>query len=147
MARLARLPQFWLAVFVIAGLILGRIVDVAAPYWVQLAGLVLAGTAIALMGWAGATLAKARTTLMPGVRPKALVTSGPFRFSRNPIYLGDLLLLAGLLMAVQAVAGIVMLPFFAWLLWDRFIRLEEHILEASFGEMFRAYKARTRRWI
>lgn len=147
MARLAALPQFWLAVFVIAGLVLGRIVALPVSYPVQVAGLALAGAGIAMMMWAAATLARARTSMIPGVRPKALVTQGPFRFSRNPIYLGDLLLMAGILIALDAAAGVVMVPFFGWLLADRFIRLEEKVIEAEFGEDFRSYMAKTRRWL
>lgn len=147
MARLSALPQFWLAVFVIAGLALGRIAAFPLSGLVQLVGLLLAAMGIALMMWAAATLSRARTSLMPGVSPKALVTWGPFRFSRNPVYLGDLLLLTGLLIAFDALAGVVMVPFFAWLLFDRFIRQEERLIEARFGADFRVYMLNTRRWI
>lgn len=147
MARLAALPQFWLAVFVLAGLVMGRIAPFPLPHAVQIAGLVLTGVGIALMIWAAAVMARARTTVLPGQVPAQLVTHGPFRLSRNPIYLGDVAVLGGFLLAMDAPAGLTLVPFFIWLLHDRFIRQEEAIIAAQFGPAFDDWQRRVRRWI
>jgi len=93
------------------------------------------------------TLARHRTTVNPYKAASALCTSGPFRFSRNPIYLGDWFLLAGL----SLLLGTWWPPLCAPLVWAALhfgvIRHEEQHLEARFGESYRAYKARVRRWI
>lgn len=147
MARLAALPQFWLAAFVVAGMLLGRLWPVALPKAVQVAGLGVTAAGIGLMMWAAATMTRARTSFMPGLVPKALVTDGPFRFSRNPIYLGDLLVMGGFLLALQLPVGLVLLPVFAQVLTRFFILPEERVIEAGFGQGFRDYKARVRRWL
>ncbi|WP_294923175.1 isoprenylcysteine carboxylmethyltransferase family protein [uncultured Paracoccus sp.] len=147
MARLAALPQFWLAAFVVAGMLLGRLWPVALPKAVQVAGLGVTAAGIGLMMWAAATMTRARTSFMPGLVPKALVTDGPFRFSRNPIYLGDLLVMGGVLLALQLPVGLVLLPVFAQALTRFFILPEERVIEAEFGQGFRDYKARVRRWL
>ena len=146
-ARLAALPQAWLVPFALAGLALGRIFPVSPSPLMRGAGIFLVLAGLALMFWAARTMLRARTTVMPGRRPDALVTDGPFRFSRNPIYLGDVIVLAGLMLALDAVPGLVVVPGFAWLLAQRFIRQEEEMAAAAFGTEYAGYKARVRRWI
>ena len=93
------------------------------------------------------TFARHRTTVNPYSGASTLCTRGPFRFSRNPIYLGDWFLLAG----VSLLLGTFWPLLFAPLIWImiRFgvIRHEEVHLEAKFGDAYRDYKARVRRWI
>ncbi len=101
---------------------------------------------LGLAGWGIATLWRAKTTVEPRRVPTRLVTAGPFRRSRNPLYLSQLLFLAGL--------GLLGFP---WLLpiavpqailLDRLvIPREERLLEACFGEAFGSYRKRVRRWL
>ena len=111
-----------------------------------LAGLLI-GLALALFVWTLWTFWRHHTTVNPFRGASALCTSGPFRLSRNPIYLGDWLLL---------VAGCLLLHtwwpvLFAPIVWAavRFgvIGNEERHLEARFGQAYRDYKARVRRWV
>ena len=146
-ARLAALPQVWLLPFVLAGLALGRIFPLGPSPLMRGAGIFLVLAGLALMFWAARTMLRARTTVMPGRRPDALVTNGPFRFSRNPIYLGDLIVLAGLMLARDAAPGLIVVPGFAWLLTRRFIEQEEQVVAAAFGTEYADYKTRVRRWI
>lgn len=77
----------------------------------------------------------------------ALVTSGVFRLSRNPIYLGFLSALIGFAIWLGALTSILVLPFFVWYM-NRFqIRPEEAALRARFGEEFEQYISQVRRWI
>ncbi|MFC3568921.1 methyltransferase family protein [Paracoccus simplex] len=147
MTRLAALPQAWLVLFAAAGLGLGWFLPLNLPPLLRGAGLLLVAAGLGLMLWAALTMRRARTTVMPGRRPEALVEAGPFRFSRNPIYLGDVILLAGLMLALSAPLGLALLPVFVWLLQDRFIRKEEEVIAAAFGSAYDRYRLRVRRWI
>ena len=87
------------------------------------------------------------TTIKPFEESSALVTAGPYRFTRNPMYLGMVLVLVGTAILMGTVSPIVVIPLFAWLIAVRFIRFEEAMLEGRFGETFVDYKRRVRRWI
>lgn len=107
-------------------------------------GLVLAG--LVLMVAAAVQMALARTTVIPRRTPAALVTAGLFSLSRNPIYLGDALILLGAILWLDAVLALPLLITFIWLIDARFIRDEESRLTAAFGPEFDLWAARTRRW-
>ncbi|SMP00172.1 methyltransferase family protein [Paracoccus laeviglucosivorans] len=145
LARLAALPQAWLVPFGLAGLMLGWLLP-DLPRLRPLGWLIVAG-GLALMGWAALVMQRARTTVWPGQRPARLVTWGPFALSRNPIYLGDLILLAGVFLVANAPAGLVVLPGFALFLTRRFILSEEAMVQDAFGAEFSAYRRKTRRWL
>ncbi|SIP89936.1 Phospholipid methyltransferase [Paracoccus thiocyanatus] len=146
-ARLAGLPPVWLGLFALAGAALGRLLPLELPPALRDLGLLLVAAALALMLWAAFTMWRARTTVIPGRLPAALVTQGPFRFSRNPIYLADLILLAGLMLALSAPAGLVAVPALALVLKRRFILREETVIAAAYGPAFDRYRKRVRRWI
>lgn len=109
----------------------------------------LAAGAASLMAAALVTMMRAKTTFNP-LKPETsarLVTHGVFRFSRNPIYLADLLLLVAFGAWLGNPATLPVLPLFVLYLARFQIRPEEDALEKLFGEEFRAYRARVRRWI
>lgn len=111
-----------------------------------------AGVAFALVGgafaaWALATFLFERTTPLPNRPASALVTRGPYRFSRNPMYTGLSVVFVGLALVGNTVWLVAVLPL-VWFLLTRFvIGHEEAYLERKFGEAYRAFKARTRRWL
>lgn len=107
--------------------------------------LVLGG--VGLMIWAVATMLRARTTPVPRRDPSAIVTHGPFAFSRNPIYLGDAMILLGLVLVWQSWIALAIVPLFIMLIERRFIKDEETRLTAQFKKEFSAYCGKTRRWI
>lgn len=112
-----------------------------------LPGTVLFWLGIVLIVLAALEFLRAKTTIVPRQAPKALIDGGVFRFSRNPIYLADVLILAGCALGWGSVIGLILVPVLIWVLRVRFIEGEEARLEAEFGDAYRAYKARTRRWI
>ena len=75
------------------------------------------------------------------------MTGGIFRFSRNPIYLADLLILCGFALIWGRVLGFLLVPVLAILLQRRFILPEEARMREKFGAAFDAYVAQTRRWL
>lgn len=147
MAKLLQLPQIWLALFCAAGFALGLALPVNLPPILRVAGFLSFGAGAALMIWAAGTMMRARTSVMPGRIPAAIVTTGPFAFSRNPIYLGDLAIFASLMLALETVAGLVLLPVFALTLNHLFIRSEEQRLAARFGADYARYCGVVRRWL
>jgi protein-S-isoprenylcysteine O-methyltransferase Ste14 len=104
---------------------------------------------VGLMAAAVASFVTANTTINPlkPSRASRLVTSGVFRLSRNPIYLGDLLALVAIAVWLGQAANIALLAGFVWYI-DRFqIRPEERALSTLFGAEYAAYCARVRRWL
>lgn len=109
----------------------------------------LLAAGVGLMAAAAASMFAAHTTINPLTPSRAsrLVTGGVFRFSRNPIYLGDLLILAALAVWLGQVANLALLPAFVAYLGRFQILPEERALTARFGAEYAAYRARVRRWI
>jgi protein-S-isoprenylcysteine O-methyltransferase Ste14 len=107
--------------------------------------LVPAGFAIVLTGFA--QLKKAGTTVLPHEPPTAFVTSGPYRFSRNPMYFGLFLILLGAAFLLQRLLGFIFPFVFGWIVSRRFIEPEEERLLATYGEDYESYLNRVRRWL
>ena len=116
-----------------------------APY--RYAGIVLMGLAIALAVWAALLFRRAGTGIVPFSPATALVTSGPYRFTRNPMYLGLSGTLLGAAVLMGSITPFVVIPAFMALIADRFIQGEEAMLERAFGSRYLEYKARVRRWL
>ena len=87
------------------------------------------------------------TDVKPWKTATALVDSGVYRFTRNPMYLGMALLYAGLAFAFESVGAWLFLPVVIIVIQTQVIAREERYLEAKFGEAYRDYKLRVRRWL
>jgi protein-S-isoprenylcysteine O-methyltransferase Ste14 len=118
-----------------------------APVWGAAIGLALAGAFIALAGVR--EFRRARTTVNPlaPARASSLVTGGVFGRTRNPMYLGMLLVLAGWAVWLGNAAAWLGLPLFVVVLNGLQIKPEERILRERFGAAFDDYAARVRRWL
>lgn len=101
---------------------------------------------LALIAWGGITLRRAGTTVRPDAGADRLVTDGPFRYRRNPIYMGEVLLFLGLAEATHNIWFVIAAPLFAIALYHLAILPEEQYLENRFGKAYLDYKERTRRW-
>jgi protein-S-isoprenylcysteine O-methyltransferase Ste14 len=113
----------------------------------RIAGALLIAAGIAL-GFAGAgALVRGGTTPSPHRPSRALVASGVYRLSRNPIYLSMAVLLLGLAIVIRSGWHLVMLVLLVAVLDRTQIPREERYLEALFGDAFRAYARRVRRWL
>ncbi|HTS02828.1 MAG TPA: isoprenylcysteine carboxylmethyltransferase family protein [Thermoanaerobaculia bacterium] len=111
------------------------------------AGAALAVLGLAFGGWAFATFVRAKTTPHPNHPVNALVTWGPYRVSRNPMYVGLSVFTAGLALVANTPWLFAVLPP-AWLALRRLvIDREEAYLERRFGDEYRTFLARTRRWL
>ena len=101
---------------------------------------------LALFIWTLVTFRRHRTTVNPYRAATSLCTEGPFRLSRNPIYLGDWFILAGASLLLATGWPLVFAPLIWAMLRYGVIRHEEAHLEARFGEVYRDYRSRVRRW-
>lgn len=121
--------------------------DMSLPPAVRLGGFGLMLVGFIIDGWAMLTLRRAHTTIMPHRGALVLVSDGPYRFSRNPIYVGNTIVIAGL--------GVVIASW--WLLLAAFaatalvfvlaVRREEMHLALRFGAAWDSYASRVRRWV
>lgn len=111
------------------------------------AGIALIGLALSVDLWAMSTLHEGHTTILPNRRSSHLVTQGPFRFSRNPIYVANLLLIIG--MGCVSMNGwfALLAPVDALLTHFLAVRREENHLLANFGFQYETYCSKVRRWV
>ena len=110
-------------------------------------GLLAIAAALALIVVGIRTLRRHNTTEMPHRASEHLVTEGPFGLSRNPIYLGDTLLLIGIGLAAGIWWFILLAVVAAFVTQKLAIEREERHLDARFGKRFRDYRKKVRRWI
>jgi protein-S-isoprenylcysteine O-methyltransferase Ste14 len=149
-------PPFLFVAGILAGLALDRwvirlrLTDVGGPS---------AGMAFVVLGWIGilagltlmlwglGTFARARTSVMP-IRPaRTLVIAGPYRFTRNPMYVGLTALYLGLALLVKTLWPIVLLPGVLGALYQFVVQPEERYLASAFGVEYVEYRRRVRRWL
>ncbi|UCC71930.1 MAG: isoprenylcysteine carboxylmethyltransferase family protein [Gemmatimonadota bacterium] len=137
----------FLALLVMVGLhFLMPVATVIAWPW-RLVGIGPLVTGVIINVIADRAFQKAGTTVKPFQQSSALITSGVYRFSRHPMYLGIVLTIVGIACLMGSLAPFAVIPFLALLLDRRFIRIEERMLEERFDEAWLQYKARVRRWI
>ena len=102
---------------------------------------------LALVVWVAALFRRRKTTIKPGDVSSALVTDGPFRISRNPIYLGMTSILVGTAIALGSLMPWMVVPVFVALVGYNVIPVEEAMLADVFGQSYADYRAKVRRWI
>jgi protein-S-isoprenylcysteine O-methyltransferase Ste14 len=114
-------------------------------YWVG--GLIVAGAVLGL-GWRSVVqLRRTGQSENPWKPTTEIVERGPFRFTRNPMYLQMVLVCIGIAVAMMNLWILILTPICAWLLQRFAILPEERYLERKFGETYLAYKRRVRRWL
>jgi protein-S-isoprenylcysteine O-methyltransferase Ste14 len=116
----------------------------ASALWPGVAVIAL-GVAVAV--WGARTLHVAGTNVSPYHPSTAVVDSGPFRFSRNPLYVGMTLSYTGLTLAFNTWWGIIVLIPVLLVMHFGVIRREERYLEGKFGESYRRYRSEVRRYL
>jgi protein-S-isoprenylcysteine O-methyltransferase Ste14 len=103
--------------------------------------------ALALGVWAIVTMTRAGSNVPTNLPTTTIVESGPYRFTRNPIYLGMFLVLTGLAIAFDNLWLLVMLLPFALVIRYGIVAREEAYLERKFGDVYLDYRSRVRRWL
>jgi len=97
--------------------------------------------------WALNLCARASTTVRPSKKPTALVTRGPFRFSRHPMYMGMSVALCGVAVLLGSAGPWLVVPLYFVFVARRFAGAEERMMAEVFGEDYRRYSAGVRRWL
>jgi protein-S-isoprenylcysteine O-methyltransferase Ste14 len=143
-------PPILVGAVLAGGVLLGRLYPLAWPGMddlpARIVGYGIGAAGIALVAWGFLTLWRAGTTIMPNQRADRLVTEGAFRFRRNPIYMGEVLIFLGLAELTHNIWFAILAPLLAITLYVLAIRPEEQHLETRFGQAYLDYKGRTRRW-
>ncbi len=149
MLREIDIPPLWLGIFIAMAWALDAWFPGWATGWAWLrpVGYGLVGLGLLAMALALIEFLRNHTTFVPRRVPTAFLQHGIYRFSRNPIYLGDALVLAGLILAWDVLPALLLVPLFMALIARRYIAGEEAGLEARFGAEFLAWKKRVRRWL
>jgi len=144
-----RPPIAW-TVAVLAGLALNwflplPFVPAAVPAgWL---GATVFALALALFAWAIATITRAGSNVPSSLPTTTIVDTGPYRFTRNPIYLGMALGLIGLAIALNSLWLLLALVPFVLVIRYAVITREEAYLQRKFGDVYRRYCVRARRWL
>ncbi|MDW3184519.1 isoprenylcysteine carboxylmethyltransferase family protein [Roseobacter sp.] len=143
-------PPVWLTGFAVLAWLQSQYVSfdlsLAHPVTLLLAGLFV-GAGIVLTLLAVMEFRRHKTTIIPHETPDSLIQSGVFGRSRNPIYLADVLILAGLCLWWDAILALALVPILVWVLERRFIVPEENRMRRVFRADFARYEQKVRRWL
>ncbi|WP_257656700.1 methyltransferase family protein [Parapedobacter lycopersici] len=139
-------PDLYFFVFIALSFLfhyLCPVLTVISFSWVGIAFIIIGAVIVALTN---SILLKKRTSVNPFDSPSSLITSGPFRWSRNPIYLGMTLALLGIAILLGSLSPFIFPLVFTIIIDRSFIQNEESKLEKLFGKEYLAYKKRVNRW-
>jgi protein-S-isoprenylcysteine O-methyltransferase Ste14 len=143
------LPPVYLLVAVVAMIALNYLLPVRqiVPGWWRWLGAVPIVAGLGVVLWVATLFSRHKTTIKPGEVSTHLIAEGPFRFSRNPIYLSMILVLIGLAVVLGGLTPWFVIPLFVVVIMWNIIPVEEAMLAEVFGDEYAQYRARVRRWI
>ena len=145
-------PVLFVGAFIIGWLIetrIGRLPLIgsgSAPRGVQVVASLVALAGFGLIAWGMLTFARAKTAIIPFRPATRIVDTGPYRFSRNPMYAGFTIVYVALAWAMNTGWPLLLLPFAIIALYYLVIRREERYLASAFGPEYDAYRQRVRMW-
>ncbi len=119
---------------------------ILSPVW-QYAGIAFMALGLGTILYMASNFRKNETTIIPDGQPSQLMITGLFAYSRNPIYAAMAILLTGSALASGHVWSLAVVPIFVVGVQVLWIYQEEENLEAEFGQIYRNYKAKVRRWL
>ncbi|MCF3110288.1 isoprenylcysteine carboxylmethyltransferase family protein [Niabella sp. CC-SYL272] len=141
-------PPVYFLLSLIAMLLLHTYLPVA--YWLhapwKYLGIIILVGGFALSAGSAILFRKSGTHLRPGARATFVVIRGPFRYTRNPMYSGLVIMLMGLAILLGTVSPLFVIPLFFLFLHTQFVLREEKWMEQWFGETYLKYKNNTPRW-
>jgi protein-S-isoprenylcysteine O-methyltransferase Ste14 len=140
-------PPILTLILLLGAFLLGWLIPLPAPGWLPATGWMIAGAGIVLAAAAIGQFMRAGTTVDPHGAATTVVKSGLYRFTRNPIYVANMLVLIGFPLVLSNYWGLILAPLLVVLMNRLVIQYEEAYLEAHFGQEYRDYKAGVRRWL
>jgi len=148
-AKKLDLPPVWLLIFIGLSWVQTQVWNPASypSNFATLVGWGIVAGGIILMGVSFVMFLRHKTSVVPKRTPKSIIKTGPYKYSRNPIYLADALVLFGFILTQGSVISFILIPLFLWAISARFINGEEAGIRAEFGQEFEDYCKQTRRWV
>jgi len=140
-------PPILLLVHIFAAFILRWLLPFTFPKFLEWIGYLFVLVGLGLTFSAVSRFMQAHTTVDPHGSVNTIVTSGPYRFTRNPIYLGFVCMLIGFPFIFKTYWGLTLSPLFIVLMNTLVIQHEEAYLEKKFKDVYTSYKSRVRRWL
>jgi len=143
------MPPTWMLIAIIFMLIMNfvfPVMQIIPPNW-NFMGILLLVSGIILNLSADTSFKRAGTTVKPFQESSSLVTEGIYQISRNPMYLGMVLILTGFAVLLRSLSPFLAILPFAILIDRTYIQSEERMLEKKFGATWEMYKVKTRRWL
>ena len=137
-------------IILLASIVLQVILLFSFPISIDLSfllGLILIFSGISLVFVSFRFMRKMKTTFIPDGIPEVLISSGPFKFSRNPIYLGMLTILVGVAFLMSSLSAMIIAFVFGTIINFTWIAHEEKKLQELFSEDWENYSSKVRRWI
>jgi len=143
-------PPVLFALTLVTGAVLQWVVPL--PFWEatwsrRILGGLLFVVALSFARWGESTMKRAGTNVRPDRPSTAIVEDGPFRYTRNPLYLSVITMFVGLAQMANSAWFLILLVPMVLVLHFGVIRREERYLEAKFGEPYRTYRGRVRRYL
>jgi protein-S-isoprenylcysteine O-methyltransferase Ste14 len=139
--------------FFLAGIILMLLLNSYAPLgrWLdypwRYLGIILIAAGFCLGLGCGIFFRKLGTNPRPGAKATLIVTKGPFRITRNPMYLSLNIILIGMAILLGTYTPLIVIPVFFFFVHTQFVLKEERLMEEWFGEPYLEYKRKTPRWL
>ena len=146
-------PPILFVIGVICGWLLNRLLPLPiSEGGLSRSALILFGWSAVVIGlgvlaWALLTFWRARTAIYPNQPARTIVAHGPYRYSRNPMYVALAMLMAGVGVLLNSMWVLALIPVVLMALTVFVIRREEAYLSSAFGDNYAAYRAQVRRWL
>lgn len=149
LSKQINIPPVWLIATLLIMWLWHKMLPIAVyggTWSTALGALVIVG-AMMLAIWSVLQFQQADTPVHPRRKPTTLLTDGIYARSRNPIYLAMLLVALGAALCFGSIGALIPIAGLFWILQDLFIAGEEHFIEKNYGDEWRLYASKTRRWI
>lgn len=149
LSKQLNIPPVWLAGMLLLMWFWSSVLPIVyfGGAWAKVPGALLIVASMALGIWSVMQFQGADTPVHPRRKPTTLLTDGVYARSRNPIYLAMMGVALGAALCFGTLGAFIPVAALFWILQDMFITGEEHHIEKNFGDEWRAYAARTRRWL
>ena len=141
-------PVYFLAALLLMA-VLAHLMPIAHLIYVpvRLCGGVIILTGLAITTTGAWTFKHVNTPIRPFEQATTLVITGIYRYTRNPMYFGMLIMLVGYWIALGKLSPVFVIPIFFFVLLEGFVKQEEEFLEKIFGDKYLGYKSSVRRWV
>ena len=143
------MPTMWLLIAIVIEVILHLVLPIAkiVPRYWNVLGIIPLALGVVINLLADRAFREANTTVKPFEKSAALQTDGVFQVSRNPMYLGFVLVLIGIAVLLRSLTPYLVVIGLAVLMQRVYIVVEESKLASEFGAQWESYRRRTRRWL